>query len=245
MAKSPNVFGGGGADVATIEAISGEQAHVAEDFVAVPFGTVLHEHGERRVIQNQANNLKSSSGIERIPFNGIDELDTEQGPNGEVVHALSSGDSRIRFVGSGWFFGNNGVGSNTEGFFVRGPNLDDYIEITFFGTDLNLLTFMSSPSETPDWRVSSDGGINEGSNVFISTSDVINQDGVKSNVILPVFSSATAGIHTIRIRNARGGSNGLTLFGCEIINESATITQQPGADFASSISLEGRFLFTY
>ena len=242
MARTSNEFGGGEI-VPAIEAITGIQAPVMEDFVAVPFGTVNHEHGERRQIQNLTNNLKGSSGIERIPFNGIDELDTEQGPNGETVHALNTGDSRIRFVGSGWFFGNNGVGSNTEGFFVRGPNLNDYVEITFYGTHLNLLTFMSNPGTVPDWRVSSDGGATEGSNVFISTSNAINQAGVKSNVILPVFSSTTAGVHTIRIRNAIASSNGLTLFGCEVINENAAITQQPGADFDGRVELLGATTF--
>ena len=108
-----------------------------EDFVAVPFGTVNHEHGERRQIQNLTNNLKGSSGIERISFNGIDELDTEQGPNGETVHALNTGDSRIRFVGSGWTFRlTTAEGLDTEGFFVRDLILNDYVEVTFYGTRL-------------------------------------------------------------------------------------------------------------
>ena len=75
MARTSNEFGGGEI-VPAIEAITGIQAPVMEDFVAVPFGTVNHEHGERRQIQNLTNNLKGSSGIERITCNGIDELDT-------------------------------------------------------------------------------------------------------------------------------------------------------------------------
>ena len=127
MARTTNEFGGGEI-VPAIEAITGVQAPVMEDFVAVPFGTVNHEHGERRQIQNLVNNLKSSSGIERISFDGIDELDTEQGPNGEVVHALNTGDSRIRFVGSGWTFRVNNDGSRPST-----DNTGDYIEVTFYG----------------------------------------------------------------------------------------------------------------
>ena len=64
--------------VPTIEAITGIQAPVMADFVQYPNITVENEHGISRRIQNLRNNLKSNSGIERIPFNGIDELDTEQ-----------------------------------------------------------------------------------------------------------------------------------------------------------------------
>ena len=101
MARTTNEFGGGEI-VPAIEAITGIQAPVMADFTEVLFGTVFNEHGERRQIQRLTNNLKSNSGIERIPFNGIDELDTEQGPNGATVYALNTGDSRIRFVGSAW-----------------------------------------------------------------------------------------------------------------------------------------------
>ena len=202
------------------------------DFQIVPNATVFQEEGTARRIQNPLNNLKSSSGIERIPFNGIDELDTEKGPNGETVHALNTGDSRIRFVGSGWIIDTGGVAGGLEGTIARGSIIEDYVEITFFGTHLNLLTFMNAPGGTaPDWRVSSDGGTTEGSNIFVMTSDVLNGKRIKTNVILPVFSSTSAGVHTIRIRNASASNSGLTLFGCEIINENAAITQQPGADF--------------
>ena len=55
----------------------------AADIVALQAMTVNNEHGQRRSIQNPKNNLKSNSGIERIPFNGIDELDTER--SAEIV----------------------------------------------------------------------------------------------------------------------------------------------------------------
>ena len=78
MARTSNEFGGGEI-VPAIEAITGIQAPVMADFQIVPNSTVIREDGSDRRIQNQLKNLKSSSGIERIPFNGIDELDTEFG----------------------------------------------------------------------------------------------------------------------------------------------------------------------
>ena len=266
MAKSPNVFGGGGggADVATIEAISGEQAHVAEDFVVVPFGTVNHEHGERRVIQNQANNLKSSSGIERISFNGIDELDTEQGPNGERVYALNTGDSRIRFIDGletwQFFVDTNSAGTQpgptirtrSESDEQSGTELMGSVEITFFGTALNILSW--TDTGPTNWLASVDGGtatqVGPNNNTINLTNpaqfDVAANRNTKVNQVVPIVSGLTAGIHTVKIdgrrhgQGAGAGGSQLPLFGCEIINESSDIVVQPGADFSSNISLDAR-----
>ena len=236
MAKSPNVFGGGGADVATIEAISGQQAHVNTDFEVYDDITVLNEHGQTRQIQNLENNLKNHLGIERIPFNGIDELDTERGPNGEVVHALSSGDSRIRFVGSGWQQVAALGGKVTT--IIRTLTVNDYVEITFFGTALNLLVFQDNTTGY-DWRATVDGGTESG-NLRPSNPSAVLQNNGTINIILPTASNLPAGVHTVRIRNFSngGGTDGFTLYGCEVINESSDITVQPGADFSSNISLD-------
>ena len=352
MARTTNEFGGGEI-VPAIEAITGIQAPVMEDFVAVPFGTVNHEHGERRQIQNLANNLKSSSGIERIPFNGIDELDTEQGSalpasgavvfggsgfvttsttsvvnitnstgasgaitltftpgaataagfatawatawnansnarlseytatangaivnivadntaatfnlsvftvantitaitstetranaigDGGTIHALNTGDSRIRFVGSGW----NIFSSGTIGTVLRTLTNNDYVEITFFGTALNLLVFIDN-TPTYDWRATVDGGTEGGSLRPTNPSDVL-KGNRKTNVILPITSGLTAEVHTVRIRNFNNGAgtDGFTLYGCEIINENAAITQQPGADFDGRVEALGGTTF--
>ena len=227
MARTPAVRGGG-ADVATIEAISGNQAHVAEDFVQYDNITVVNEHGIPRRFQNLTNNLKSNFGIERIPFNGIDELDTEQGPNGEVVHAPNTGDSRIRFVGNGWV-----VNANNDGTDVRTDITGDYIEVTFYGTAFNLLGRIDPNSV---WTYNLDGGADTNVSVPANKSSVLNGQNVSANEVIPVVNGLTAGIHTIRIR--RNSTNTLFLTGCEVINESSTITQQPGADFSSNIELD-------
>ena len=257
MARTTNEFGGGEI-VPAIEAITGIQAPVMEDFVsalsttgtnptlnaadivALQAMTVNNEHGQRRSIQNPKNNLKSNSGIERIPFNGIDELDTERsaeivsgdGLGGRVVHALNTGDSRIRFVGSGWTFRVNNDGSRPST-----DNTGDYIEVTFYGTGFNLLGRID-PNST--WTANLDGGadfvvLDDGSGSAPSDlSSVLNGQNVDANEIIPVTSGLTAGVHTIRIRRE---TDQLFLTGCEIINENAAITQQPGADFDGRVEL--------
>ena len=226
MARTSNEFGGGEI-VPAIEAITGIQAPVMADFEAVPFGTVNHEHGERRQIQNLRNNLKSSSGIERIPFNGIDELDTEQGPNGEAVHALNTGDSRIRFVGAGWRV----ITDSSEGTRVRTDFAADYIEITFFGTGLNILTLANSGARTIIPVVDGVTGSDIYPGTFSDALEPANRN-VKINQVLPVRSGLSAGIHTIRLSQTNATSaTPFNLYGVEIINENAAISQQPGADF--------------
>ena len=261
MAKSPNVFGGGGADVATIEAISGQQAHVNTDFEVYEDITVLNEHGQTRQIQNLENNLKNHLGIERIPFNGIDELDTERGPNGETVYALNSGDSRIRFIDGleQWKFSvSNNAGGTQPGPTIQlrsedgeqsGTELMGSVEITFFGTGLNILSWTdTSPA---NWLASVDGGtptqISPNNNTINLTNpaqiDVAANRNTKVNQVVPIVSGLTAGVHTVKIdghrhgQGAGAGGSQLPLFGCEIINESSNIVVQPGADFSSNIEL--------
>ena len=237
MARTTNEFGGGEI-VPSIEAITGIQAPVMADFVQYDNITVRNDHGERRFQQSLTNNLKSSSGIERIPFNGIDELDTEQGPNGETIHALNTGDSRIRFVGNGWV----NITSN-DGTRVETQITGDYIEVTFFGTALNLLC---RPESNGNWEAVVDGGT--AFNIEpTATSSVLGGQNVKQNIILPVTSGLSAEVHTVRITRRApdsGTDQRLFLYGCEVINENPLvtgstvqrITQQKGADFDGRVS---------
>ena len=237
------------------------------DFVAVPFGTVNHEHGERRQIQRLTNNLKSSSGIERIPFNGIDELDTEQGPAGQVVYALNTGDSRIRFINGtqNWrpFTSTNSTGTQPGTAIQVGPitntstEIMGSIEITFFGTNLNLLSAIDTISN--NWMASIDGGAfaqvspNFNSAAQWYTPEQFDEDlnrKIKPNNVTPIASFTTPGVHTVLIRFQNHGRDPATfgqaagiLFGCEIVNANTGITQQPGADFDGRVSALGGTTF--
>ena len=192
-----------------------------------------NEHGISRRQQNLTNNLKSNSGIERIPFNGINELDTEQGPNGETVHALNTGDSRIRFVGDGWT-----TEVSSSGTAIRGSLQNDFVEITFFGTNINLLSTLDGSANV---RLTVDGGTEGTTNIIepSSASTVLNGQNVTPNTVVPLLSTPlSAGIHTIKLRlNNAGSSTFWRMSGCEVINENAAITQQSGADFDGRVEL--------
>ena len=152
---------------------------------------------------------------------------------------MNTGDSRIRFVGSGWV-ATSAVGGGDNSTLVRTLTDNDYVEITFFGTALNLLVFMDNTVlPNYDWRATVDGGTEGGSLRPVSPSAVLQGQNIKMNVVLPVTSGLTAGVHTVRIRNFNNGAStdGFTLYGCEVINENAAITQQPGADFDGRVEL--------
>ena len=212
----------------------------AADVVALQAMTVNNEHGQRRSIQNPKNNLKNSSGIERIPFNGLEELDTEYGSNlattplfNRTVHALNDGDSRIRFVGNGW----DVISESNRGTNLRTASTTDYVEITFFGTGLNILTVTNSGARTIIPVVDGTTGTDIYPGTFSDALEPANRN-VKINQVLPVRSGLTAGVHTIRLSQTNASSaTPFNLYGCEIINESAAITQQPGADFDGRVSL--------
>lgn len=175
-------------------------------------------------IQNRAKvdaSLKCIMGNERIHVNSLRKLAKESGPNGEPVFEPDNGDARVRFVG-GWRseFNSNGLWVNSE-------EINDYVEVTFYGTGLNLVTQMDN-SANPDWRATVDGGV-EGANLYIATSNILAGRNYKQNTILAITSGLSLEWHTVKIRNNENvSSDGLRLFGFEIINEASQITVKAG-----------------
>lgn len=177
-------------------------------------------------IQNRAtidNALKAIAGIERVVFKSTALIRNEFGSNGEQVFELDNKDSRVRFVGS-W----TGI-TGSSGNITRTLTVGDYVEISFYGTGLNLLTFMDN-SATPDWRVSINGGA-EGSNVYVITSTVLASRNYSMNVPVTVASNLSVGWHTVKIRCAVAGTNGFTLYGMEILNQRTDLAVLSGVAY--------------
>lgn len=194
---------------------------VKTDFVTVPFTSIRNEHGQNRKIADLENNLKASFGVERVHTNSIIKKDKETGPNGEVVWELSNKDSRVRFVGD-W-----SSASATDGTYANAqPNA--YIEITFYGTGLNLLTNINASAR--DFRATTDGGA-EGANFYPSSaSSVLNGRNYNPNQVLQVTSGLSLGWHTVKIRNAHGSSD-MRVNGFEILNQSSQVMVNAGQPF--------------
>lgn len=149
-------------------------------------------------------------GIERISAQNIFRIDEEAGPNGEIVSGLV-GDkySQIRFVGNWVNFVNN------NGNFVATSLTNDYVEVTFYGTGLNLL--FSATAATYDYRYSINGGAE--SQLTATPSGVLNGRNYAANNVLAIATSLTLGVYTVKIRHNSGAIHNLAIYGFEILNE--------------------------
>lgn len=214
------------------EQISGIQAAIAsatQDFIGlsntltVPYTTVVG----RAKIPDIANDLKVLFGIERLMIQGIYSIQNEYGPNTEQVYgAINDSAGLIRFVGSDWKTYNN-----TYGQAVTSTNPNDYVEVTFYGTGLNLLTAAANVER--DFRVSVDG-LPEGSNVYNHNSSLLASRGYSSNVVCPIVSGLDLGVHTVKIR-LNSPAIDIPVHGFEFINESSDLSINSGLAYVNGL----------
>lgn len=179
-------------------------------------------------IQNRAQMVDLSQdlgvrfGINRIQTQKIFEIKDEAGPNGELVYGVVNDKfNQIRFVGSGW-----GDSNNVNGTFASTATLDDFVEVTFYGTGINLGTIVNGAVR--DYRVTVDGGAESGSIYPTSPSSVLANRNYSSNQIVPMASGLSLGWHTVKLRLV---ANGLEAYNFEILNESTDLTIQKGTYF--------------
>jgi hypothetical protein len=126
--------------------------------ISAPYTTIKNEQGQPRKISDLANNMKVHMGTERIHATSPKKVNNEFGPNGEPIYSNQNSDERIRLVGAGWR-----SRADTTGSRIRSDNINDYVEITFYGTGLNLITRKDAGAR--DYFVSVDGGV-EGSDIY-------------------------------------------------------------------------------
>ena len=173
-----------------------------------------------------SRDLMPRMGVERIQTQQIMRVDGEVGPANEAVFKPANDRfDQIRFVGN-WATVNNaaGVWSNS------GTTATDFCEIVFYGTGLNILA-ADYDSTGRDARATIDGGA-EGAN-FLTTplSNVLNSRNYTPNIIVPVASGLSLGIHTVKIRNVTW----LRLAGFEILNEATTLKTTPGVALVNGL----------
>jgi hypothetical protein len=192
--------------------ISGQKLSVSK--ISVPNTTVVN----RAQINDLANDLGLRFGVERIPTQRIYQIPNEAGPASQPSWGVV-GDvqDQIRFIGN-WSATNTNDGTRIS----AGSN-DDYVEITFYGTGLNMVTEIISGAN--DTRVSVDGGA-EGANIYVNGSNLLIQRNYNTNQVVSVYSGLSLGIHTVKIRRASGI---LTFYGFEVLNESSVLNIRPGS----------------
>lgn len=178
----------------------------------------------RSQIPDLSKDLLAQMGFDRFVIQQIHEIPTEQGPNGERVFGCW-GDTKnaIRIVGDGVFVNNDSTGQRIH------LSVNDYIEIIFFGTGLNMLTLADAGSRQA--AVSIDGGAEDltrypfGANLPAS---LLTGQLWNPNQVINLASGLPLGVHTIRLRSS---TVNFQVYGYEIVNQSTTINVNPGTAY--------------
>lgn len=197
--------------------------------IDAPNTQILNLDGSPRQLPDPSKTLKPAMGIERVSFRNINKVD-ETDSNGEQVFKVDDND-RVRLVGSGWALD---YGASQPGPFT--VTVDDYAEVTFYGTGLNILS--QADGSARDIRVTVDGG-SEGANIQGTASNILNNRNYRMNQVIPATSGLTLGVHTVKIRCA---AVAFTFSGIEILNDSVQIQIPQGELFAAGNKLSNSSL---
>lgn len=186
-------------------------------------------------IQNRASmldltsDLKPRMGVERIMTSWISKLPFEFGSLGEQVYAPTNDVlGLIRFIGN-WVPSVDTLGSYVSS---TATASQESIEVTFYGTGLNLLAYSGSSARTINASV--DGG--SATNIYPSApSNVLGSRTVGANQIFKAANGLTLGVHTVKIVNATALA--LSVYGFEILNESSLLKVNPGVSYSQGKKL--------
>lgn len=193
--------------------------------IDAPHTQITKLNGSPRQLPDPSKTLKPAMGVERIMFNSLELLDNEKGSKGERVYGVNQGETRVRFVGQ-WSIGDplqNGVRVRTND-----TSGDSFIEITFYGTGLNI---MSTPNVL--WGEVFVDGASIGTPITApGSTGILNGRNYRVNSIFPQVSGLSLGIHTVRILGSAIGGGSLA-YGIEILNESTQIQVPQGEVFAA------------
>lgn len=192
----------------------------------------------RKNLVDFSKDLMPKFGVTRIPTQQIYLVEDEFGPNGEVTYGVV-GDkfNQIRFVGQFW--SNFNDGSGVRPLSTDTSSTSEYVEITFYGTGLNMLFAAYSPNNAAAYSI--DGGSETPVSFYGSLASLLTSRNTSCNQIIPVALNLTPGIHTIRIRKSNTGADSqLNVYGFEILNSTVTssnITVPEGTSYNSGKKL--------
>lgn len=176
-------------------------------------------------IQNRAqvaNSLKAVMGVERVHTRSVANLLKEYGPSDQPVWESDNKDARIRFVGT-WY-----TSQDSNGTRPRTDTVNDFAEVTFFGTGLNLLH--RGQGSSPSVLYTLDGGTENVTSVLINQSSSIAARGNNTNQVYTVVSNLSVGWHTVKLRLSSGSA--FEVYGFEFINERTNVLIPAGNAFS-------------
>ena len=198
-----------------------EQPYVVLPKISLP--TVAGQNGYTSIIGRSqicdlSNDLMPRMGVERLMTQQIYRIAEESGPNGEPVFGVI-GDkfNQIRCIG-GW-----AVTVSSQGIGVYPTGAGDTLEVSFYGTGLNVLNYDTNDSRNFVYSV--DGGADSSSVITATPSGILNSRNYSQNTIRPVVSGLTFGLHTVKIKITVSQPS---FFGFEILNTEAALKVPTG-----------------
>lgn len=183
-------------------------------------GTFYSTISNRASMADLSQDLKSRMGIDRLIAQTCVLLQNEFGPNGENVWSVPNDQyGQVRFVGA--WKGN----VDATGNYVFSALTTDYLEVTFYGTGLNLLSSLATATYTFQYSV--DGG---STNTFFNTAvtGVLSGKQYTPNQVIPVVAGLALGIHTVKISATTSVTASLNVCGFDFLNESSSVRTNSG-----------------
>jgi len=201
-------------------------------------GTFYSSIQNRASMTDLSQDLKPRMGVERKPIQNLYSITTEYGPNNETIWGVFNDTlGQVRLGGSAWtpFTNVNGnIGASANGVGVFSSNIGDFIEITFYGTGLNFLLYLTNSARS--FTVSVDGGATTTvSPSTTSTSTLLGGRNYNQNVVTNMVRNLTLGVHTVKVALSVGTDIDIT--GYEILNESANVITPSGIGYSSGQQL--------
>jgi hypothetical protein len=201
-------------------------------------GTFYSSILNRSSMPDLTQNLQAQMGVNRIVVSAVYGLVAETNSLAQQVWAMQGDKTNsIRFVGNACKFQSADATGTRINLGVTTPYatniINDYVEITFYGTGLNMLAYIDNNNRVATASV--DGG-SFGSNIYPSNgATAILSLGFNQNCVLPVVAGLTLGVHTVTIKN--GSIYGTGIEGFEILNESGNVIVNPGISFVNGTQL--------
>ncbi len=176
----------------------------------------------RASIPDLSSMLSVQMGVQRMITQEIYQIQNEFGPNGQPVFgAVNDKFNQIRFVGS-WASANG-----TSGQLILSSTVNDYVEVVFYGTGLNLVGYIDNGNTSV--LASVDGG-SEGTNLLINTvsASPLNGRNYSNQIIRNIASGLSLGFHTVKLRISAINGYSFNVYGFEILTETTSLRVTPG-----------------
>ncbi len=190
------------------------------DYVAIPTMAVANSTiTNRAAMPDLSQDLGVMFGPNRLMTQWLFPLPNEMGTGARQVFGVSNDRfNQMRFVGQ-WT-----NQQAIDGAVVVTTTADDYIEVTFYGTGLNM---MVKADGARDLRASVDGG-GEGGDFTPTASTILTGRNYSSNMLMNVATGLSLGIHTVKIRHVSGNA---VVSGFEVVNDDLIVN--PGSQYVA------------